>query len=101
MVPTLALTAGTGAVPSDRQLLAGTWGDGLWRSLDGGATWRHLPGPPNPFVRKLQSVVPAGHTVTSCELLLAGTNGGLFVRNLATAVDYSVYLPFAGQEWVR
>lgn len=101
MVTALALTAGSDSVPNDRVLYAGTWGDGLWRSLDGGGTWHHVPGPPNAFVRKLQIVVPAGRTAASCELVLAGTNGGLFARNLATARDYSVYLPHGAKEWDR
>jgi len=78
---------------------ATAWGDGLWRSTDGGFDFVHLPGPPSPFVRQLELVVPPGSTPASCELLYAGTSGGLYVRNLARGGDHSVYLPAIARDW--
>jgi hypothetical protein len=80
-------------------LYAGTWSDGLYRSLDRGDTWSQLVGPPNPFVRRLASVVPAGETPLTCDLLYAGTANGLFVRNMAGFVDYRIHLPVVYRDW--
>jgi hypothetical protein len=87
IVTALALTT------SEQVVFAGSWGEGLWRSADGGGTWRMVPGPGPGFIRHLASVVPDGRAPSECELLYAGTETGLFVRNMARARDYSLALP--------
>jgi hypothetical protein len=87
VVTSLAVTS------NDLVVYAATWGDGLWRSGDGGATWSVVPGPPDSLVRHLANVVPKGQSASACELLFAGTEGGLFVRNMARAQDHTVVLP--------
>jgi hypothetical protein len=91
-VMAMAITA------DETKLYAGTWGDGLWLSRDAGETWGMIPGPPSLFVRRLVTVVPKDFQAGQCELLFAGTDRGLYVRNMAQAVDYRIFLPMAAQE---
>lgn len=91
-VMTMAITA------DQTKLYAGTWGDGLRLSRDAGETWTAIPGPPSLFVRRLATVVPKDFQAGQCELLFAGTDRGLYVRNMAQAVDHQIFLPLTGSE---
>lgn len=88
------------------QLFATVWGDGLWTSQDGGASWSHLGGPLDPedqldqpwaasrvYLAVLAVVQPA--LDANCELLFVGGEGGLWVRDVSELrPTQRVYLPW-------
>lgn len=88
------------------RLFATVWGDGLWTSEDGGATWRHLGGPLEPdeasnrheaasriYLAVLEVVQPA--LDATCELLFVGGEGGLWVRDVSPLrTTQRIFLPW-------
>ncbi len=59
------------SINSNRQLFAGTWGQGVFRSMDDGVSWTHIiSGLTNKHIRTF-AINTNGH-------IFAGTQGGVF-----------------------
>jgi hypothetical protein len=70
---------------------AGTYGDGVWASYDGGDSWHRMPEPTGRanFVFCLTLFTPEAED--DCQVLYAGTTDGVWARTVTSF--YTLYLP--------